>query len=86
MSSKIHVLSHPIINERLSKLRQSGTSSKEFREVWTFSRYLDLIIDFFGKDIHNISLLLGFEASRDLQEETFVGVRSLIVTSYSQCY
>ncbi|KAJ3523937.1 hypothetical protein NM688_g8643 [Phlebia brevispora] len=53
---KVHVLAHPIINERLSKLRQSGTSSKEFRE-----------------DIHNISLLLGFEASRDLEEETFDG-------------
>ncbi|KAF7790873.1 hypothetical protein EIP86_001831 [Pleurotus ostreatoroseus] len=73
MSSKVHVLTHPIINERLSKLRQSGTSSKDFREVWTVFRELYPTADVFGQDIHNISLLLGFEASRDLQEETFVG-------------
>lgn len=33
-SDKVHVLSHPVINARLSKLRQSDASSKEFREVY----------------------------------------------------
>jgi len=56
MSSKVHVLSHPLVNSRLSKLRQTSTSSKEFRE-----------------GIHDISLMLGIEASRDLEEEEFVG-------------
>ena len=32
-TSKLHVLSHPIVNARLSKLRQASTSGKEFREV-----------------------------------------------------
>ncbi|GJJ07514.1 hypothetical protein Clacol_001716 [Clathrus columnatus] len=32
MSSKIHVLSHPVINAKLSLLRKAETSSKEFRE------------------------------------------------------
>ena len=35
MSSNLHVLSHPLINARLSKLRQTTTTSKEFREVCT---------------------------------------------------
>ncbi|KAI0091881.1 UDP-N-acetylglucosamine 1-carboxyvinyltransferase [Irpex rosettiformis] len=55
-SSKVHVLSHPLVNARLSKLRESSASSKEFRE-----------------GIDEISLLLGYEASRDLEEETFNG-------------
>ncbi|PCH41307.1 armadillo/beta-catenin/plakoglobin [Wolfiporia cocos MD-104 SS10] len=56
MASQVHVLKHPLINTRLSKLRQTSTSSKEFRE-----------------GIHDISLMLGIEASRDLEEEQFVG-------------
>ncbi|KAI0637949.1 UDP-N-acetylglucosamine 1-carboxyvinyltransferase [Trametes polyzona] len=55
-STKLHVLAHPIVNARLSKLRQMSTNSKEFRE-----------------GIHDISLILGIEASRDLEEETFTG-------------
>ncbi|KAI0265154.1 armadillo/beta-catenin/plakoglobin [Gloeopeniophorella convolvens] len=51
MSSDLHVLSHPLVNARLTKLRQVSTSSKEFRE-----------------GIHELSLLLGYEASRDLEE------------------
>ncbi|EJF62841.1 armadillo/beta-catenin/plakoglobin [Dichomitus squalens] len=54
--SKLHVLQHPVVNARLSKLRQTTTSAKEFRE-----------------GIHDISLILGIEASRDLEEETFSG-------------
>ncbi|KAL7282223.1 hypothetical protein ACG7TL_003692 [Trametes sanguinea] len=55
-SDKLHVLAHPIVNARLSKLRQMSTTPKEFRE-----------------GIHDISMILGIEASRDLEEETFQG-------------
>ncbi|KAI9066404.1 UDP-N-acetylglucosamine 1-carboxyvinyltransferase [Trametes sanguinea] len=55
-SEKLHVLAHPIVNARLSKLRQMSTTPKEFRE-----------------GIHDISMILGIEASRDLEEETFQG-------------
>ncbi|KAG2043009.1 uracil phosphoribosyltransferase-domain-containing protein [Suillus americanus] len=53
---RCHVLSHPLVNARLSQLRQTNTNSKDFRE-----------------GIHDISLILGIEASRDLEEETFQG-------------
>jgi len=56
MSGKIHVLSHPVVNAQLSKLRQSATSPKEFRE-----------------GIHNISFIVGIEATRDLEEQIFDG-------------
>ncbi|THV08690.1 armadillo/beta-catenin/plakoglobin [Dendrothele bispora CBS 962.96] len=56
MSPRVNKLSHPIVNAQLSKLRQSSTSPKEFRE-----------------GIHHIGLILGLEASRDLQEESFDG-------------
>ncbi|KDQ64706.1 hypothetical protein JAAARDRAFT_145747 [Jaapia argillacea MUCL 33604] len=56
MSGKVNVLSHPLVNSRLSKLRQTTTSSKEFRE-----------------GIYDVSLILGVEASRELEEETFSG-------------
>ncbi|KAI0723059.1 armadillo/beta-catenin/plakoglobin [Earliella scabrosa] len=55
-SEKVHVLAHPVVNARLSKLRQTSTNGKEFRE-----------------GIHDISLMLGIEASRDLEEESFQG-------------
>ncbi|KAI9001337.1 assimilatory sulfite reductase [Trametes punicea] len=55
-SEKLHVLAHPIVNARLSKLRQTSTTPKEFRE-----------------GIHDISMILGIEASRTLEEETFQG-------------
>ncbi|OAX42921.1 PRTase-like protein [Rhizopogon vinicolor AM-OR11-026] len=55
-NKKCHVLSHPLVNARLSQLRQSNTSSKDFRE-----------------GIYDISLILGIEASRDLEEDTFQG-------------
>jgi len=32
MSKKLHVLNHPVVNAQLSKLRQTSTSPKEFRE------------------------------------------------------
>lgn len=54
MSKNVNLLSHPLINAELSKLRQASTSSKEFRE-----------------GIQHISVLLGYEASRNLEEESF---------------
>ncbi|RPD66773.1 UDP-N-acetylglucosamine 1-carboxyvinyltransferase [Lentinus tigrinus ALCF2SS1-7] len=56
MADKVHVLKHPLVNARLSKLRQTTTTGKEFRE-----------------GIRDISTILGIEASRDLEEETFSG-------------
>ncbi|KAJ7095254.1 armadillo/beta-catenin/plakoglobin [Mycena belliarum] len=52
--SQVNVLSHPIVNAELSKLRKVTTTAKEFRE-----------------GVNNISLILGLEASRTLEEETF---------------
>jgi len=54
MADKVNVLSHPVIKALLSKLRDSSTSVKEFRE-----------------NLHNISFILGVEATRTLEEEEF---------------
>jgi len=54
--ARINVLSHPIVNAELSKLRQTTTGPKEFRE-----------------GIHQISLILGIEATRTLEESSFRG-------------
>lgn len=35
--NKLNVLSHPLINAELSRLRDKSTSPKEFREVYPFS-------------------------------------------------
>ncbi|KAJ7283778.1 putative uracil phosphoribosyltransferase [Mycena rebaudengoi] len=51
---EVNVLSHPLANAELSKLRRTTTTSKEFRE-----------------GVHSISLILGLEATRTLEEETF---------------
>ncbi|EAU84916.2 UDP-N-acetylglucosamine 1-carboxyvinyltransferase [Coprinopsis cinerea okayama7 len=56
MSNNLHILNHPLVNAELSKLRQTSTTSKEFRE-----------------GVHNISLFLGYEASRGFEEATFQG-------------
>jgi uracil phosphoribosyltransferase len=56
MPGNRHVLSHPVVNARLSQLRLVSTSPKDFRE-----------------GIHDISFILGVEASRDLEEEPFHG-------------
>ncbi len=75
MSNKVHVLSHPLINARLSRLRQTNSTSKDFREVRHSVQNLAMrSLTISMKGIHDISLLLGFEASRDLEEETFTGV------------
>jgi len=33
MANNINIISHPLVNAQLSKLRQSSTTAKEFREV-----------------------------------------------------
>ncbi|KAJ3517989.1 hypothetical protein NLJ89_g171 [Agrocybe chaxingu] len=55
-NGKVSVVSHPLINAELSKLRQSSTTPKDFRQ-----------------GVDTISLLLGYEATRDLEEESFTG-------------
>jgi len=55
-NTKVNVLSHPVVNASLSKLRQKTTTPKEFRE-----------------GINQISLILGIEATRTLEESTFQG-------------
>jgi hypothetical protein len=42
--NKIHVLSHPVVTAKLSVLRQTTTSSKEFREV-SKAALFDALID-----------------------------------------
>jgi len=55
-ANKLNVLSHPLINAELSKLRQTSTTPKEFRE-----------------GVETISFLLGYEATRSLEEVPFNG-------------
>lgn len=50
--SKVHVFDHPLIQHKLSILRDKGTSGKEFREI-----------------ISEISMLMCYEATRDLPVE-----------------
>jgi len=56
MSAKVNVIAHPVVNAKLSVLRQTSTTPKDFRE-----------------GIHDLGLLLGYEATRDLEEEEFKG-------------
>ncbi|KAF8484529.1 UDP-N-acetylglucosamine 1-carboxyvinyltransferase [Russula ochroleuca] len=56
MPATTHVLSHPLVNTRLAKLRQVSTTSKEFRE-----------------GIHELSIMLGYEASHDLEQISVQG-------------
>ncbi|KAI9574522.1 uracil phosphoribosyltransferase-domain-containing protein [Boletus coccyginus] len=56
MPGKRHILSHPVVDARLSQLRLATTNPKDFRE-----------------GIHDISFILGVEASRDLEQEPFHG-------------
>jgi len=56
MPVPLNVLSHPLVNAELAKLRLTSTTSKEFRE-----------------GVNHISMFLGYEASRTLQQEPFHG-------------
>lgn len=54
MDDKIFVMNHPLIQHKLSIMRDKDTSVKDFREC-----------------AHEIGLLLGYEATKDLELEEF---------------
>ena len=77
----LHIISHPLVNAKLSLLRQASTSPKEFREVCPISLVsaLNVTTERSDKGIYDLSLIVGVEASRNLEETTFQGV------SYNPC-
>ena len=50
--SKVHVFDHPLIQHKVSLMRKTDTTVKEFRELAT-----------------EVAMLMGFEATRDLEME-----------------
>lgn len=80
MQRKRHILSHPIVNARLSQLRLATTNPKDFREVGCTTQTTHKLRD--AQGIHDISFVLGLEASRDLEEEPFHGVTSVSSLPY----
>lgn len=78
-SRNIHVVDHPVVNARLSQLRQSSATPSEFREVRNYDVVptpLSPILTEVSQGIKQISRFLGFEASRTLESLAFDGVRS----------
>ena len=51
--SEVHVLDHPLICDKLSRMRRRETTSKDFRQL-----------------LYEISLLMGYEITRDLEMAT----------------
>ncbi len=51
--SEIHVLDHPLIADKLTRMRRKDTSSQDFRSL-----------------LHEISLLMGYEVTRDFETTT----------------
>ena len=51
--SKVHVFDHPLIQHKLTIMRKTGTSSKDFRQL-----------------LDEISMLMGYEVTRNLPLET----------------
>ena len=51
-SSRLHIIDHPLIQHKLTIMRRTGTSSKDFREL-----------------LDEISMLMGYEITRDLPLE-----------------
>lgn len=54
MDEKVFVMNHPLIQHKLSIMRDKNTTVKDFREC-----------------AHEIGLLLGYEATKDLELEEF---------------
>ncbi len=54
MDERVFVMNHPLIQHKLSIMRDKNTSVKDFREC-----------------AHEIGLLLGYEATKDLELEEF---------------
>ena len=46
---ELHVINHPLIQHKLTQMRQKDTGSKDFREL-----------------LEEVSLLMGYEVTRDL--------------------
>ena len=55
MSHKVHLIDHPLIQHKLTLMRQKNTAAAEFRRL-----------------LKEISLLVGYEATRDLAMTTKV--------------
>lgn len=51
--SKVHVFDHPLIADKLTRMRRRDTTSKDFRQL-----------------LHEISLLMGFEVTRNFEMTT----------------
>jgi uracil phosphoribosyltransferase len=90
MSGLLTVVSHPLVNAKLSVLRKAETTPKEFREVCTGGLWLTFssgILYLNGNNytqgIRQISMVLGIEASRDLPTEEFQGVSASIAIKAS---
>ncbi len=66
MENKPVIFNHPLIQHKLSLIRDKNTGSKEFREV-----------------ISEISMLMCYEATRDLQLEE-VTVETPVATAHTQ--
>ena len=87
MSGSLTVVSHPLVNAKLSVLRKAETTPKEFREVciggvcFTFSSKTSCLD--YVQGIRQISMVLGIEASRDLPTEEFQGVSASIAIKVS---
>ena len=54
MDQQVHVINHPLIQHKLSIMRNEETGSKDFRQLLT-----------------EISMLMGYELSRDLELEDY---------------
>lgn len=85
MTNTLNVLSHPLVNAELSKLRKTSTSAKEFREVCS-GAYSKICLSSTSPNqgIRTVSTFLGYEASRDLEEKSFEGV-GLRFTRFYPC-
>ena len=51
--SEVHVLNHPLIVDKLTRMRRASTKSKDFRQL-----------------LREISLLMGYEVTRDFETTT----------------
>ena len=65
--SQLHVIDHPMVQHKLTKMREKETGSKDFREL-----------------LKEISLLMGYEITRDLPLEE-VEIETPICKMTSRC-
>ena len=65
--SQLHVINHPMVQHKLTKMREKETGSKDFREL-----------------LKEISLLMGYEITRDLPLED-VEIETPICKTTARC-